>query len=327
VTELRYWQAINTALAEELERDESVCMLGEDIGRAGGPFGSTRGLFDRFGGGRIWDTPISELGLAAVGTGAAMVGVRPVVEIMYMDFLPLASDQLVNHAAKMRFMSGGRYAVPLTVLTMVAAKTQSGPQHSQSYETWFAQIPGLRVVWPSNPADAKGLLKTAIRSDDPVVVMESLALWRTKGEVPDGDTLVPLGVARVARTGRDVTIVAVGAAVATALRAADQLDQHGIAAEVVDLRSLSPIDDHTVVESVARTGALAVVQDGPEPFGVGRHVVSTVALHDPTLFRHRPVVLTTPFSPTPFAPELEAAFYPDAGEVCGAVRRMLDGAA
>ena len=324
MAELKYWQAINSALAEELERDGTVCLLGEDVARAGGPFGATRGLFERFGEQRVWDTPISELGLMGVGTGAALTGIRPVIEIMYMDFLLLALDQLINQAAKMRFMSGGRYSVPLTVTTMVAAKSQSGPQHSQSFETWLAQVPGLRVVWPATPADAKGLLKTAIRSNDPVVFIESLSLWRSKGEVPDGDVLVPLGSARVARGGNDVTLVAVGAAVSTILEAAVLLEKDGIDAEVIDLRSLSPIDDEAIVRSVAKTRMLAVVQEGPDPFGIGRHVISTVALHDPTLFVCPPKLLTAPYSPIPFSPELEASFYPGAAAVVAAVRTMSE---
>jgi pyruvate dehydrogenase E1 component beta subunit len=320
---LKYWQGVNSAIAEEMERDPLVFLLGEDIGAAGGPFGSAQGLFDRFGPSRVLDTPISELAMMGLGVGAAMTGTRPIVEIMYMDFLLLAMDQLVNQAAKMRFMSGGKYHVPLTVITMVASRTQSGPQHSQSFETWAGQVPGLRVVWPSNAADAKGLLKSAIRSDDPVLYLESLSAWRSACEVPDGDHLVPIGKAAVAREGRDVTLVAVGGAVTIAVGAADVLAEGGIAAEVIDLRSLSPLDEDAIVASVAKTGALVAVQDGPEPFGVGRHVVSAVALRDPSLLKHPPRVMAPPFAPTPFAPALEDQFYPSIDAVAEATTKML----
>jgi pyruvate dehydrogenase E1 component beta subunit len=324
---LKYWKGVNLALLEEMDRDPLVCLLGEDVGLAGGPFGSTQGLFSRFGEKRVRDTPISELAMMGVGTGAAMTGIRPVVEIMYMDFLLLALDQLVNQAAKMRFMSGGRYAVPLTVMTMVAARTQSGPQHSQSFETWTGQVPGLRVVWPSNAADAKGLLKSAIRSDDPVVFIESLSAWRSISDVPDGEHLVPLGRAAIVRAGSDITLVAVGGAVATAVTAAERLSELGIQAEIVDLRSISPLDEACVIESVAKTRALIAVQEGPEVFGVGRQVVSAVALTDPALFRYKPRILAPPFAPIPFAPKLEAAYYPDVKSVVSAATQMLEGKA
>ena len=324
MAERKYWQAINDALFEEIERDPLVCLLGQDVGRAGGPFGSTRGLFDRFGERRVWDTPISELGLMALGSGGALAGIRPIVDVMYMDFMLLAMDQLVNQAAKMRFMSGGRYTVPLTVLTMVAAGTRSGPQHSQSFESWLGQVPGLRVAWPATPADAKGLIKTAIRTDDPVVIIQSLSLWRAKGEIPEGDVLVPLGRARVARRGKDLTVVAAGATVSTALEAAEQVAVEGIEAEVIDIRSISPLDQGAVLESVGRTGRLVVVQEGPEPFGWGRHVISGVTLEDPGLFDCAPRVAAPPFSPTPFSPELEDAFLPSADRIASTMRSMLE---
>ncbi|MDO8308891.1 MAG: transketolase C-terminal domain-containing protein [Actinomycetota bacterium] len=322
MTSTKYWAAVNAAIAEEMERDESIFFVGQDIGAAGGPFGATRGLMDRFGPDRVRDTPISEQAMVALGTGAAMTGTRPIVEIMYMDFALLALDQLVNQAAKMRFMSGGHYRVPLTVVTMVAAHTESGPQHSQSFETWLGQVPGLNVVWPSNAADAKGLLKTAIRSDDPVVFIESLSAWRTTADVPEGEVVIPIGVARVARPGSDVTIVAVGGAVAIAERGADQLAERGLSAEVIDLRSVSPLDETTVISSVRKTGALLVVQEGPSPFGIGDRVVSVVCRNDPRLLRVRPIILAPPFSPTPFAPDLERSFYPGPHDVVKAVETM-----
>ena len=319
---VKYWQAINEALTGEMERDLSVCLFGEDIGRGGGSFGATRGLLDRFGASRVRDTPISELAIVAAGTGAAMTGLRPVVEIMYMDFLLLALDQVVNQAAKMRFMSGGAYAVPLTIRTVVASRTQSGPQHSQSFEAWLGNVPGLRVVAPSTPADAAGLLRTSIRSDDPVVFIESLAAWRSSGEIPDDHT-VPFGSAAVRRAGDDVTFVAVGSAVQIAVDAAEMLQADGISAEVIDLRSLSPFDAATVVESVGRTGSLVAVQDTPIPFGVGETVIARVAMEDPSLFKAPPRVVGPPFSPTPFAPELEARYYPTKERIAAETKEML----
>lgn len=323
MTDAKYWAAVNAAIAEEMERDSSVFFIGQDIGEAGGPFGATRGLLEKFGPQRVRDTPISEQAMAGLGAGAAMTGTRPIVEIMYMDFALLALDQLVNQAAKMRFMSGGRYRVPLTVITMVAAHTESGPQHSQSFETWLGQVPGLRVVWPSNAADAKGLLKSAIRSDDPVVFIQSLSAWRKVADVPDGDHLVPIGKARLARVGSDASLVAVGGAVGIAERSAEQLGVRGVSVDVVDLRSISPLDTETVWESVQRTGNLVVVQEGPEPFGIGDRVVAEVARRDPRVFRTAPRVLAPPFAATPFAPELERQFYPDEEQVVEAVLEMV----
>ncbi len=320
---LKYWQAINKTLAAEMERDERVCAFGEDIAVGGGSFGATRGLLDKFGSSRVRDTPISELAIAAVGTGSAMTGLRPVIEIMYMDFIQLALDQIVNQAAKMRFMAGGAYSVPLTVRTLVASRTQSGPQHSQSFEAWLGGVPGLRVVWPTTPADAAGLLRTSIRSEDPVVFMESLSLWRTSGEVPD-EHVVPLGKAAVRRPGHDVTLVSAGGAVATAVEAAEQLAVDGIEAEIIDLRSISPFDAEAVIESVARTGALVAVQDAPVPFGIGKMAISSVAEEDPTLLRSAPRVVGPPFAPTPFSPELEKRFYPTAEQVVAEVKAAID---
>jgi pyruvate dehydrogenase E1 component beta subunit len=320
---MKYWQAINLTLAAEMERDETVCAIGEDIAVGGGSFGATRGLLDKFGPSRVRDTPISELAIAGVGTGAAMTGLRPVVEIMYMDFIQLALDQVVNQAAKMRFMAGGAYSVPLTLRTLVAARMQSGPQHSQSFEAWLGSVPGLRVVWPTTPADAAGLLRTSIRSDDPVVFMESLAAWRSSGEVPDEHT-VPFGKAAIRRPGRDVTLVAVGGAVAAAVEAAEQLSEEGIEAEVVDLRSINPFDAETVIESVARTGALIAVQDAPVPFGIGKMAIASVAVEDPALFKSTPRVVGPPFSPTPFSPELEKRFYPTSERIVAETRSAID---
>jgi pyruvate/2-oxoglutarate/acetoin dehydrogenase E1 component len=320
---IRYWQAINQTLSAEMERDPRVFTIGEDIAKAGGSFGATRGLLERFGPARVRDTPISELAIAAAGTGAAMAGMRPVIEIMYMDFIQLALDQVVNQAAKMRFMSGGAYSVPLTIRTLVAARMQSGPQHSQSFEAWLGGVPGLRVVWPTTPADAAGLLRTAIRSDDPVVFIESLASWRLSESVPE-EIVVPLGRAAVRRTGCDLTMVSFGGAVAPTLAAAELMAGEGVEAEVLDLRSISPLDSRSILESVARTGALMVVQDGPVPYGVGQAVIAAVAMEDPTLLRTRPEVVGPPFSPAPFSPELEGRYFPGSEQIATRARVVAE---
>src|SRR3954452_20494440 len=278
MAERKYWQAINDALHEEMERDPSVVVLGEDVARAGGVYVATKGLLEAYGPARVRDTPISEQILVGLATGAAMTGLRPVLEIMFMDFLTLASDQLVNHAAKVASISAGEFSAPLVIRTMCGAGRGTGPQHGQSFESWIAHVPGLKVVWPSNPADAKGLLLAAIRDPNPVVVVESLALWGRRGEVPDGDGAVPIGKASVVREGTDVTIVAWGAAVPRALDAAGSLaDDDGVSAEVVDLRTLSPLDEDTLLASLAKTGRLIVVHDAVTAFGPGAEVAALAA--------------------------------------------------
>ena len=310
MSELKFWQAVNAALGEELERDPRVVMFGEDVGKAGGPFGASRGLRDRFGESRVRDTPIAESSITSVAVGAAMSGLRPVVEIMFFDFVTLAMDQLVNQAAKMRYMSGGKLSVPMTVLTFAGSGRGSGPQHSQSLEAWLAHVPGLAVVYPSNPADAKGLLKTAIRSDDPVVFIESSRLWTTRGEVPDGaDHLVPIGKATIARPGSDVTLVSWGWAAARTLEASTILADAGIDAEVIDLRTISPLDEAAILESVGRTGRLVVVHDAAGPFGPGAEIAALVAEHAFDALRAPVARVAAPFAPAPFANQLEHAYY------------------
>jgi acetoin:2,6-dichlorophenolindophenol oxidoreductase subunit beta len=321
---LKYWQAIHLALSEELEMDQRVCVLGEDVGRAGGPFGATRGLQERFGEWRVRDTPISEAAIVGAAVGAAMAGARPVAEIMFFDFMTLAMDQLVNQAAKISYMSGGAFSVPLVVRTMCGAHRTSGPQHSQGLESWLASVPGLKVVWPSTPADAHGLLKAAIRDDDPVVVIESSALWGQRGEVPDDpDHVVPIGRAITRREGTDMTLVAWGAAAPRALAAADLLAEEGISTEVIDLRSLLPLDAGSILESVSRTHRLAVVQDANAPCSVGAEVAALAAEHafgDLVAPIRR---LSPPFAPAPFPSSLETAFYTEIQDVAACVRHAL----
>jgi pyruvate dehydrogenase E1 component beta subunit len=328
VSELKLWQAVNAALGEELERDANVVLFGEDVGKAGGPFGASKGLRERYGERRVRDTPISEGAITGVAVGAAMCGLRPVVEIMYFDFVTLAMDQLVNQAAKTRYMSAGRLSVPMTLLTFCGSGRGSGPQHSQSLEGWLAHVPGLSVVYPSNPADAKGLLKAAIRSDDPVVFVEASRLWTIRGEVPEtADHVVPIGRAAIARPGTDVTLVAWGWAVSRSLEAADLLAADGIQAEVVDLRTLSPLDEAAILASVARTGHLVVVHDAAGPYGPGAEVVALVAEHGFASLSGPAVRVTAPFAPAPFAIQLEHAYYPDAERIASAVRATVGEAA
>lgn len=323
--ELRYIDGIRTGLELELARDPAVMVLGEDV-TVGGPFGATKGLLESFGAARIRDTPISEATVVGMAVGAALAGKRPIVEVMFIDFITLAMDQLVNHAAKLRYMTGGQLSVPLVIRAQGGAQGAMAAHHSQSLEAWLAHVPGLQVVAPSTPADARGLLQAAIRSDDPVVYLEHRALYWTKGEAPDGpdSALVPLGRAVVRRPGSDVTIVAWSRMATTALAAANDLAAQGIDAEVIDLRSLAPLDLGTVLASVARTGRLVVAHEAVLTGGFGAEIAARVsdAAFDQLL---APVVrVAAPDVPPPFSPDLEARFVPDSPAIVAAVRRTLE---
>ncbi len=317
-------QAVNRALAEAMAEDPSVFLLGEDIGAAGGPFGATRGLLDKFGPDRVRDTPISEAGIVGAAVGAALSGLKPVAEIMFMDFITLAMDALVNQAAKARFMFGGQRGVPMVLRTPHGGGLSAGPQHSQCLEAWLCHIPGLKVVCPATPADAHALLRAAIADPDPVVFIENKALYAMKGEVEEAPAPVPIGRARIARPGRDATVVAYGAAVHWATEAAATLEGEGIEAEVLDLRSLQPWDEAAVLESLSRTHRLVIAQEAVEAFGVGAEIAARMAeigfdeLDGPILR------VGAPFTPVPFAKELESAYRPDAARIAAAVRRTLE---
>lgn len=319
--ELKYWRAINEAMAEEMERDPSVVLVGEDVGVPGGTYVASKGLHERFGAARVRDTPISEGVLVGLAAGASMTGLRVIVEIMFVDFLTLAADQLVNHAAKVRYSSGGASGVPMVLRTICGAGRNTGPQHGQNLEAWVAHVPGLKVVWPSNPADAKGMLKAAVRDPDPVVVVESLALWSQRGEVPDGDHVVPLGTAAVVREGSDVTLVSWGSAVLRAAEAAATLAaEHGVSAELIDLRSLSPLDGDAVLRSLAKTGRLVVVHDAVERFGAGAEIAALAAGAGFGSLRAPVRRVAAPFAPVPFPAQLEDAYFPrPAGIVAAAL--------
>lgn len=322
MAEIRFGRALNRALHDAMAADETVVLLGEDVAAAGGPFGVTRGLLDAFGAERVRDTPISEATLISATAGAALSGLRPVVEIMFMDFITLGMDGLVNQAAKARFMFGGQISVPMVVRTPHGGGLSAGPQHSQCLEAWFAHIPGLKVVCPATAADAYGLLRTAIDDSDPVVVVENKAIYARKEEA--GELVpVPIGKARIARPGRDVTIVSYGAMVDLALATAAELADNGVEVEVLDLRSLQPWDEAAVLDSLARTHRLVVLHEAVEAFGVGAEIVARMAdigfdeLDGPI------ARVGAPFMPVPFAKSLEDAYRPDRRKLTAAVRRVL----
>jgi pyruvate/2-oxoglutarate/acetoin dehydrogenase E1 component len=322
-TETKYWKALNEALMEEMQRDDRVVVFGEDIALAGGAFGVTRGLRDQFGPWRVRDTPISENAIVGLAVGSAAIGLRPVAEIMFMDFSLLALDQVVNQAAKYRYFSGR--SLPLVVRMMCGAGGQHGAQHSQSLEAWFAQVPGLKVVLPSNAADAKGLLKSAIRDDHPVIVVETLGLLGGRTHIPDGDEhLVPIGVAATRRTGTDVTVVAYGRLVAEATAAAEMLCEEGISVEVIDLRTVAPLDTETIVGSVEKTNRLVVAHEALAPCGIGAEVCALVMEHAFDSL-DAPIERVTPaFTNVPASRELAQQRVPDRDAVARAVRRAIE---
>jgi pyruvate dehydrogenase E1 component beta subunit len=319
---LTFAQAVNEALAEEMRRDETVFIIGEDVAEAGTPFKVLAGLVEEFGPERVLDSPISEPGITGLGVGAAMTGLRPVVDIMFGDFLTLVMDQLANQAAKAHYMSGGKLQVPLTLRTTLGATRRSAAQHSQSLQAWVAHVPGLKVVLPSTPADAKGLLKTAIRDNNPVVFIEDKMDYAVKGDVPDGDVLLPFGVADVKRTGDDVTIVATSSMVRVALAAAELLEREGISAEVIDPRTISPLDEDTIVRSAEKTGRAIVVDEGHQRYGVTAEIAAVIA--DRAFYAlDAPVKRMGALDvPVPFSPTLEDVTVPTAETVAETARRL-----
>ena len=320
--ELTFGQAIKEALAEEMRRDPRVFIIGEDVAEAGTVFRVLAGLVDEFGRERVIDSPISEAGITGLGVGAAMTGMRPVVDIMFGDFMTLAMDQIVNQAAKVHYMSGGKLRVPLVIRTTMGATRRSAAQHSQSLYAWVAHIPGLKVAIPSTPYDAKGLLKTAIRDDNPVVFFEDKMMYQLKGPVPEADYTIPFGVADVKRSGSDLTIIATSSMVHVALAAAKMLDEAGISAEVVDPRTLFPLDARALVESVSKTGRAIVVDEGYRRYGVTAEIASTVA--DGAFdYLDAPVMRVTALDvPVPFSPVLEDQTVPTAEAVTAAAKRL-----
>jgi pyruvate dehydrogenase E1 component beta subunit len=322
-TTVRFGQAIGRALNDAMQADEKVILLGEDIGEAGGPFGVTRGLFKTFGARRVRDFPISEAAMVGAAVGVALGGYKPVAEIMFFDFITLAMDALVNQAAKARFMFGGQVEVPLVVRSPHGGGLNAGAQHSQCLEAWFAHIPGLIVLCPATPADAYGLLRAAIDNPNPVVFVENKALYARKGEMAEQPEPVAIGQARIARAGRDVTVVTYGASVYEALSAATVFAERNIEVEVIDLRSLQPWDEQTVLESLAKTHRLVIFHEATEAFGIGAEIAARMAdvgfdeLDAPILR------VGAPFVPVPYAPNLELQHRPNAAQLITAIEAVL----
>jgi pyruvate/2-oxoglutarate/acetoin dehydrogenase E1 component len=320
--EMTFAQAIREALAEEMRRDPTVCILGEDVAEAGTPFKVLAGLVEEFGANRVIDTPISEAGFAGVGVGAAMTGMRPVVDIMFGDFLTLTMDQMVNQAAKVHYMSGGKWKVPMVLRTTMGATRRSAAQHSQSLHAWFSHVPGLKVILPSTPYDAKGLLKAAIRDNNPVIFFEDKMMYKLKGPVPEEEYIIPLGVADVKRAGDDITIVATSSMVQVALGAATMLEKVGISAEVVDPRTTWPLDEKTLIESVKKTSRAIVVDEGYGRYGVTAELASVIA-EGAFYSLDAPVKrMGAMHVPIPFSPTLEDVTVPTEQTVFEAARGM-----
>ncbi len=322
--ELTYAQAIQEAMAIAMERDDRVFLMGEDIGVYGGAFQVTGDLVNRFGEDRVMDTPISELGGAGVAVGAAMTGMRPIFEFQFSDFAALAMEQIVNQAAKMRYMLGGAVSVPLVMRLPAGSGTGAAAQHSQSMEAWFAHVPGLKVLQPSTPYDAKGLLLAAIEDPDPVLIFEHKLLYKMKGAVPEGYYTVPIGSAAIRRPGTDVTVVASSIMVHRALDAAALLAGEGIEAEVIDLRSLRPLDTRTLIDSVKRTTRLVCVYEGVKTLGIGAEISALIAESEAFDYLDAPIVrLGGAECPLPYNPQLEKAAVPQVDDIVAAVRACV----
>lgn len=320
---MTYAQALNEALREEMRADPRVFLMGEDIGLHGGIFRVTKDLIDEFGHERVRDTPISEAGFVGLGVGAAMVGMRPVVELLFMDFALVAADQIINQAAKLRYMSGGKITVPLVIRTQQGGGRGNGAQHSQSFESWFAQVPGLIVIAPSSPADAKGLLKSAIRAGNPVVFIEHKLLYNTKGEVPEGDYSIPIGKAEIKRWGRDLTIISYSRTLLLALEAAEDLAKRGIEAEVVDLRTISPLDMETIFDAVKDTGRLLVVHESHQSCGLGAEIITRVYEEIPDQLICPARRVGAKFVPIPVAESLENEILPQVADIIRVAELMV----
>lgn len=321
--ELTYADALREGLREEMLQDPKVILLGEEIGVFQGVYKVTRGLLEEFGPERVRDTPISEAAIAGAAVGLALTGFKPVAEIMYMDFLPICMDQLATQAAKMHFMSGGQLKVPLVLRTQYSLGRQHGSQHSQFTPAWFLQVPGLKIVLPANPYDAKGLLKSAIRDSNPVLFLESGLLYRTKGPVPEDEYTIPLGQAEVKRKGDDITILGISRQVGEALTAATKLEQTGISAEVIDVRTLQPLDLKTIVESVKRTSRLIIASDDVKTGGVGAEISASVS-ENAFGYLDAPIArIACPDTPIPFSPLLEQLYMPNADKIIETAKTIM----
>jgi pyruvate dehydrogenase E1 component beta subunit len=323
--ELTYREALREALQQEMRRDPSVFIMGEDVGIYGGTFKVTQGMIEEFGEKRVRDTPISEAAIAGVATGAALAGCRPVAEIMFMDFITISIDELVSQTAKLRYMFGGKTDVPMVLRTPAGSGMGAAAQHSQSLEAWFVHVPGLKVVMPSTPYDAKGLLLASIRDNNPIIFVEQKLLYNSKGEVPEEDYVVPLGVADVKREGRDATVVATGVMVKRALEAAEILAEEGIEAEVVDPRTLKPLDDETIIRSVKKTGRMLVVHEACITGGFGGEVVARIVGSEAFDYLDAPVLrLAGLDTPIPYNKNLERHTVPQVENIVASVRDLAE---
>ncbi|OPY82885.1 MAG: 2-oxoisovalerate dehydrogenase subunit beta [Smithella sp. PtaU1.Bin162] len=320
--DIRYIFAIKEAMEEEMNRDENVFLIGEDVGLAGGSFGASKGLYEKFGPERIVDTPISELGFTSLAAGAASCGLRPIVEIMFMDFVTCCMDSIVNQIAKMRYMFGNQYTLPIVIRMPEGGGLNAGPQHSQCLEAWFAHVPGLKVVMAANPYDVKGLLKSAIRDDNPVIFIENKTLHAMKGSIPEEEYLVPLGKAEVKREGTDVTVVSASRLVNESLKAAETLSEAGVNVEVIDLMTIQPWDRETVYRSIGKTHRLVVAHEAVKQFGFGAEIVASVA-EDILDELDAPIGrVGAPFVPASYS--LEKYYVPNADDVKKAIMSTLE---
>jgi len=324
VRELTFSQAVNEALVEEMRRDECVFIIGEDVAEAGTPFKVLEGISDEFGTDRVLDSPISEAGITGLCVGAAMTGMRPVVDIMFGDFITLTMDQMVNQAAKIHYMSGGKLTVPMVMRTTLGATRRSAAQHSQSLHAWMSHIPGLKVVVPATPAEAKGLLKSAIRDENPVIFFEDKLSFQLKGPVPEGEYTIPLGVADIKREGTDITLVGTSSMVDVALQAAEQLAEIGISAEVVDPRTTVPLDKETIIASARKTSRAIVIDEGYEQYGTTAEIASVIA-DGAFYYLDAPVKRMGAMNvPIPFSPSLEDLTVPDASGVVEVAKQLCN---
>ena len=320
--EIQFREAVCEAMSEEMRRDSSIYLMGEEVAEYNGAYKASKGMLDEFGEKRVIDTPISELGFAGIGVGSAMNGLRPIIEFMTFNFSLVAIDQIISNAAKMRQMSGGQFPIPIVFRGPTASAGQLGATHSQAFESWYANCPGLKVVVPSNPYDAKGLLKSAIRDNDPVIFMESEQMYGDKGEVPEGEYLIPMGVAEVKRKGTDVTIVSFGKIIKEAYKAADELAEQGIEAEVIDLRTVRPIDYDTIIESVKKTNRLVVLEES-WPLGSIATEIAFKIQKDAFDFLDAPIKRVTCLdTPMAYAPTLVEAFLPNKDKLIEAVKEV-----
>ena len=324
MAQMTYREAVRQALREELRHDEHVFLLGEDIAEFGGSLKVTLGLLDEFGPKRIRNTPISEMALLGAAVGAAATGSRPIAEVMYSDFFGMAMDQVVNQAAKMRFMFGGKMSIPLTIRTTMGGRRSAAAHHSQCLEAWFMHIPGIKIALPATAYDAKGLLKTAVRDPNTTIIFENKMLYNVKGEVPEEEYFVPWGVANIVRTGSDVTVVALSDMVDYSIKAADQAEKEGISVEIIDPRTLAPLDIDTIVNSVKKTGKLVVAHEANLTGGVGGEIAAQVAYCAFDYLQAPIERVAAKDSPIPFAPILEKAILPDDMDVLNAIHRVMD---